>query len=529
MRLSPRIAVVACGCSMPPHVDPKSTGADSGGPAAAACALPALAISQSWEDTALVDPDEVAGDLGTGGPGIAVLDVDRDGWLDVVMAIPVAPSLLFHNDGTGQLVRSPLALPPANAVSAGDVDGDGWPDLWLGRGDQAPDLLLHNDGAADGLAWTPTELPGALGESYGGTWADLDGDGDLDLFVARFVADFDLRDPDDPHFTPTPNQLLRNDGGTLVDASDQLPAETLDDATFHGAVLDADGDGDLDLYLSNDFGRFWRPNQLLVNDGQGRFQRAQDCGCDLTIFAMGTSVGDVDLDGDDDLYTSNLGGPVLLENDGTGAFFDATLVRGATVPAAPEALASWGTALVDLDLDGDLDLPVIFGQLYTDGTGSLDGYAGVAGDGWENGAAQGDRLLAQVAPGRFEDISAAAGFTDPAVGRAVAVGDLDRDGRPDLVTAGVPFLRTWTTGGGCGPGVTVGPLAPGDRVVATLPDGRRWAHRHWPSTTLSSSAPELVLGTAGATVDVEVWRGDTLLGAETGVGPGDRVALGDGP
>lgn len=512
-------------CSGAPK--PGGTGDDSG---LDACTPVQLQPVQDWSESELVDPDAVQGELGTGGPGLAIADVDGDGWLDVVMAVPVAPSLLFRNDGTGRLQQATLGLPPANAAAFTDVDGDGAPDLWLGTRADIPDVLVRNDGtgwATGTAAWE--ELPGATGESFGATWADLDGDGDEDAFVARFLRSFDVSRPDDPRFDPTPSQLLRNDGGVLVDATDQLPAEILDGATFQGQVLDVDLDGDLDIYLSNDFGIFWDPNDLLINDGTGRFQRGPDCGCNLTIFGMGASAGDIDQDGDVDLFNTNLGGPVLLESEGTGRFFDATLVRGADVPAAPDALASWGSALVDLDLDGGLDLAVIFGKLFVTGEEDLSSYAGAAGDAFQDGPEQGDKLLRLGEDGVYEDISEAAGFTDVRVGRAVAVGDLDRDGVPDLVTAGVPYLQTWRTTGGCGPGVTVQGLPVGAVVEATV-GASSWHQVHLPGTTLSSSAPEQIIGLRGAPAAdrILVRQGEAILLEATAVDAGAVLRVGDG-
>lgn len=507
---------------------PKHRGA-SGDSGAATCAPLELQPVQSWAESELVDPSAVQGELGTGGPGLAVADVDGDGWLDVVMAVPVAPSQLFRNDGTGRLERAALVLPPANAAAFTDVDGDGAPDLWLGTRADTPDVLLRNDGRGwpdEDAEWEA--LPGATGESFGASWADLDGDGDEDAFVARFLRSFDVSRPDDPQLEPTPSQLLRNDDGQLTDATDQLPAEILDGATFQGQVLDVDLDGDLDIYIVNDFGIFWDPNDLLINDGRGHFQRGPDCGCNLTIFGMGTSAGDIDQDGDVDLYNTNLGGPVLLESEGTGRFFDATLVRGADIPAAPDALASWGSALVDLDLDGGLDLAVIFGKLFVSGEEDLSSYAGQAGDAFQDGPEQGDRLLRLGEDGVYEDISEAAGFTDGRVGRAVAVGDLDRDGVPDLVTAGVPYLQTWRTTGGCGPGITVQGLPVGAVVEATVGEAS-WHQVHLPSTTLSSSAPEQIIGLRGAAAAdrIEVRQGETVLLEATDVDAGAVLIVGN--
>ncbi len=524
---------IALSCVDPPYAD-SGGGQDSGSSGGAGgdggaavdpveCPLPALSVAQEWVDAELVDPADVDGDLGTGGPGLALGDLDGDGWLDLVMAVPVAPSILFLNDGSGQLARQEVVLPAANGAALSDVDQDGDLDLWLGRGLDFDDVLMRNGG--DGLSWTEEALPGPRGESFTASFADLDGDGDDDAFVGRFLSYFDVSDLDAPVFETTDNQLLINEGGSFVDASDRLPADSLADPTFQAQVLDADGDGDLDLYASNDFGMFLQPNRLLLNDGDARFTEAVDCACDLEVFGMGAAIGDTDLDGDDDLYLTNLGGPVFLEADGDGRFVDATLARGAAIPYAEGALASWGSALVDLDLDGYLDLPVIFGAVLLAG-GDLEAYSGSLGESWTNPDEQPDHLLLNQQDGSFVDVSADVGFADPSVGRDVVVGDLDRDGIPDLVTGGIPFLRVWRTGGGCGPGVTVQGLPVGAEVTVSAA-GRTTTQRFHPSTTLSTSAPEVVMGLGEADRADQVrvsFRGQTLLD-EADVARGSVLAV----
>ena len=291
--------------------------------------------------------------------------------------------------------------------------------------------------------------------------------------------------------------MWRNDGDRFTDVTDQLPPDMLHGWTFQAAPIDADGDGDLDLYMANDFGAWLGPNRLLLNDGSGRFTVAEECYCDLTMFGMGAAVGDANGDGAPDLYVTNVGGPKLLVNLGDGTFVDSTLALRADVPATERTMTSWGATFTDLDLDTRVDLAVMFGQL---GDPEIMDEIGFPED-YVDGRVQDDQVLFGQPDGTFEarDVG---WLTGEGRGRAVAAGDVNRDGVVDLVTTGKQFLRVWLGQGGCA-GVTValddGALnrqGVGARVDATV-GGRTVTHWMLPSTTGSSSAPEVYVGAGG--------------------------------
>lgn len=481
--------------------DPVDKSPDVVDTAAEACAPFSLSNTGAWVDADLLGqtPPDVQG----GNAGIGLGDLDGDGWLDALV-VTAEGSLALANDGTGQLKPTDAfsfggaPLPAASGISLGDLDGDGDLDAWLGRRTSLLDLVAINDGQG---VFELVEVPDSSAESFSGALGDLDGDGDLDLFVARYAEQVDPAKILDGTLTGGGNAVYVNDGaGRLQPLDGALPADVVDDVTFMGSLVDTDADGDLDLYLANDFGPFLGRNRLLLNDGSGSFEDDPACFCDLDMFAMGVGVGDANADGLVDLYLTDLAGPDLLLSDGDGAFYEGALAMSASVPNAEDRLASWGTSFVDFDLDGFEDIAMVFGPLFPHG--DPDGLAelGTEFEDWIDGLEQRDALLHNQGGSSFVDVSATVGFEDPSNGRALAVGDLDRDGRPDLVTAGLWFARTWHTEGGCGRSVTVQfkddalSRAPGGQLRFTHVDGSTATRWITPATTWSSSATEVVFG-----------------------------------
>ncbi len=205
-----------------------------------------------------------------------------------------------------------------------------------------------------------------------------------------------------------------------------------------GTLFDADGDGDLDLYLvsgtrldASSPGPF--RSRLYLNDGSGRFHRAgKRAGADLAGFGMGAISFDYDGDRDQDIYVTTRGANVLLRNRGDGTFVDATKVAG-----VGSTLWSSGATAGDYDRDGDLDL---FVANYLDYDPrhhrilKFGPFRLAAGPQFFEG--QGDRLYENQGDGTFRDVTAKAGVAgEPGKGLGTSFVDLDMDGWPDLIVA----------------------------------------------------------------------------------------------
>ena len=387
------------------------------------------------------------------GSGITAADLDGDGWLDILSALEQGLELYWGNPGqvytsSGEAVFGGLELSFASGSSVADYDGDGDLDVYVTRvrglpiPDSQPSLgrnrLLRNDG---GVFVDVTDQAGvdACGidhrsglhscfRSMTSSWGDLDGDGDLDLFVGNygFVDEGEGVVQEDMAVAER-SFLYRNEGdGTFTDISDVLPQVLHDGYTFAGGLLDLDGDGDLDLYTVNDFGRV-APNRVLWNEGgQLRFYPDDDSGLVVAMTGMGMGVGDLNGDGQLDLVIPEWAGTWLLESrPGLGAWLDVSALRRLVVDAGRDQRVGWGSTLGDLDNDGDLDLITQFGHL-----------PNANAEVWSNPLRQPDAIYLNEDLGggdyRFAEIAEAWGAADPGLSRGAVLADFNRDGYLDI-------------------------------------------------------------------------------------------------
>jgi hypothetical protein len=392
------------------------------------------------------------------GAGVALFDYDNDGDLDVFLVqggaldgSGPATSRLFRNDltigpdGTRTLhftdvtERAGVGLRAYGmGVAVGDYDNDGYLDLFVTSFGRV--TLYHNNG--NGTFTDATEEAGISDSQWSTSAAffDYDRDGYLDLFVANYV-DFTLaanqlctdavgaRDYCGPRaYHPVPARLYRNNGnGRFTDVTEAAGINKAYGAGLGVATGDYNGDGWIDLYVANDA----TPNQLWINRHDGTFvDEGPISGSAVSAQgnpegSMGIASGDVDLDGSEDLFVTNIVGEtsVLYLNDGHGNFEDVRAKWGLARPTA--AFTGFGTNWIDYDNDGWLDLFIANGAVNI-----IEALRGQALP-----YRMTNQLFHNTGTGRFEETSAAGGpaFARAEIGRGAAFGDIDNDGTVDIV------------------------------------------------------------------------------------------------
>ena len=443
--------------------------------------------------------------IDTVGSGVALLDYDNDGWLDIYLVngansdmlagkTPVNHAALFHNNHDGTFTDVAAKAGVTNdrwgfGVAIADYDNDGWPDIYVTN--FGKNRLYHNN--HDGTFTDVAEKAGVtLGNwSTGATWGDYDGDGKLDLFVPGYVH-YDMAHPPSgatdtagssfcqfrgvrvmcgPRGLPgEPDHLFHNNGdGTFTDVSEKAGVSDKK-STYYGLAslfIDVNNDGKVDLLVANDS----TPNYLYLNKGDGTFEDASFAsGYALNeggreTASMGIAAGDLLHNGLIDLFNTTFSDDYkpLYRNDGEGNFTDVSYQFRIAEPTIP--FLGWGTGFFDYDNDGWLDLMFVNGHVYPQ-VDNLDW-----GTSWKQRA-----VLFHNNAGKLEMVPAVegSGLAKVAVARGLAFGDLFNDGKIDAVVNnldGTPSLfRNVSAGKNHWLGLKLvgGPRSPRDAIGATV-------------------------------------------------------------
>jgi hypothetical protein len=392
--------------------------------------------------------------------GVALFDYDNDGRIDIYLVDSLtvetakdpkaARSALYRNLGGGRFQdvtdKAGVGHPGwGMGACTADVDGDGWEDLYVTA--LGGNHLYHND--HDGTFSDITARAGLAGGGWstGCGFADYDRDGRLDLFVSRYVK-VDLENLPafgkgktcefrgipvqcGPRGLPgTSDLLFHNDGdGHFTEVGEK--AGVSDPRAYFGlgiAWFDYNQDGWPDLYVANDS----TPSFLYLNQKDGTFK---ELGFPMGVAVsedggeqggMGVAVGDYDNSGRFSLFKTNFAEEYnsLFHNDGDH-FTDVSFRSKTAASSIP--FVGWGTAFFDYDNDGRLDLIAVNGHVYP----QMD----QATRGASAGYRQRKLLYHNRGDGTFDEVAAQFGpaLTEPRVSRGLAVGDLDNDGRLDVV------------------------------------------------------------------------------------------------
>jgi len=390
----------------------------------------------------------------TFGSGLAWIDYDGDGWLDLYFVnganlangTPSPGNVLYRNLGNGRFEdvtqRAGVAGygQAGTGVAVGDVDGDGLPDLFVTN--YGPNILYRNNGDGTFSDWT--EKAGVAGGEYWSSSAgffDYDLDGDLDLYVVNYL-DYDIEEDEycgfrregyrmychPATYDGTPDQLFRNNGdGTFTEVTHEAGLFNPTGKGLGVTFVDLDHDGYPDIYVANDTVR----NFLFKNNGDGTFSDvtySSGAGYDPNgkpQAGMGTDAGDIDGDGLFDLFVTNFSEELNALYRNTGDFIFEDISHDGDLGSSFIPLG-FGTLLSDFDNDGDLDIYVTNGhvidnvELYSPHLSYMQ-----------------TDLLYENLGGRFRDVSDKSGpvFRQKHVGRGAAVADFDNDGDLDLAVS----------------------------------------------------------------------------------------------
>jgi enediyne biosynthesis protein E4 len=389
----------------------------------------------------------------TMGPGVAFIDYDNDGWPDIFIVNgtnwPGQPSKhstpkLYHNnhDGTFTDVTHKAGLDieiMGMGVAVGDYDNDGYDDLFVSAMGQSH--LFHNNG--NGTFTDVTQKAGLIGPkefSTSAAWVDYDKDGKLDLVVANYVQwsiEGDLYCTLDgkskSYCTPesykgTAVRLWHNRGdGTFEDATKKAGMGEPTSKTLGIAVLDYDNDGWPDLLLSNDT----QPNKLYRNNGNGTFtEKAVLAGVafsedGVARAGMGVDAADYDRSGVFSLLITNFSNQMisLYHNEGKGLFVDEA--PSSEIGRDTLLTLGFGCFFFDYDLDGWPDIFIANGHIDVDIQKVQPNVK----------YAMPPHVFRNLGKGNFVETtkSLGAAFDSPRVGRGAAYGDVNNDGRLDLL------------------------------------------------------------------------------------------------
>ncbi len=375
------------------------------------------------------------------GGGAAFIDYDGDGWLDIAMTGGEEPDKLYRNNSDGTFTDVSELLSKHNqdqitsAVVAGDLNGDGCPDLLFNTYNRFSDIILRNN--CDGsFTLIPAQALPRVGSSVGSTLFDFNKDGLLDIYVTNYVAEpsFIYNDEEEVigfDHSAEHDYLYINFGGFQFSEQSRALGINSQGCGLAATVIPTPDHSSYGILVANDFGEWVHPNEFFVLQPDGTFQdEAAQYGLDIGIYSMGIAVGDYDEDADFDLMISNLGKNALLKYDSsTYTRVEEQYGVANTLALDGKLATSWGTFFCDVNNDTRLDLFVANGFINSP-------------EFIKAGLIDPNQLYLNNGSDRFVEVADSYGLTDRGFNRGAVYGDIDNDGDLDILTAYINYENT---------------------------------------------------------------------------------------
>jgi len=398
-------------------------------------------FSQFQEKSKLLNIEHIQQTAHLMGGGATFFDFNSDGFLDLYVTGGGNSDKLYKNLGNGEfydvslssLISSFTETQLTSGVISGDINNDGCRDLFITTMDDTGNILLLNK--CDGTFEDVSLLSGILEKSasMGATFLDINNDGFLDIYVINYIKESKfIRDNDGLvigfEHECFPSLLYLNDGeGTFIESAKSYGVDNVG-CGLAVAATDINNDGNVDIYIANDFGEWVVPNTAYKNNfpDENFTDISSSTNLDVQLYGMGIAVGDYDNDLDNDFYVSNLGRNNLLNNRLNNDYEDVTTASNVENEVNEEGdhHTSWGTLFLDIDNDGDLDLFV------------SNGFVGAAPF-LKTALDDPNKMYLNNGNGEFADISEEYSVVSTFYNRGAVYGDYDNDGDLDIFCVSV--------------------------------------------------------------------------------------------